>query len=150
MACTVEKALCNTPHVRRAAVLGALVLVLAPSASAKFKLWLTVGDRAPQVMQPVAVVVHSQAQLSYDLRLIVVAPRKSWYDVVGVVTGDSKLAHANIPHDGFAVPLRRLSNRAWRGVVRFPRRGQWQLVVPTGAPDGFMIPPPVRRPIVVG
>jgi hypothetical protein len=150
MACIVEKAFCNTPHVRRAAVVGALVLVLAPSASAKFKLWLTVGDRTPKVMQPVAVVVHSQAQLSYDLRLIVVAPRKSWYDVVRVVTGDSKLAHANIPHDGFAVPLRRLSNRAWRGVVRFPRRGQWQLVVPTGAPDGFTIPPPVRRPIVVG
>jgi hypothetical protein len=136
--------------MRRAAFLGALVLVFAPSASAKFKLWLTVGDRTPKVMQRVAVVVHSEARLSYNLRLIVVAPKKSWYDVVGVVTGDSAIARANVPHDGWEVPLRRLSNRAWRGVVRLPRRGQWQLVVPTGAPDGFMIPPPVRRPIVVG
>ena len=136
--------------MKRAAVLGALLLVLAPSASAKFRLWLTVGDRTPKVMQRVAVVVHSEAQLSYNLRLIAVAPKKSWYDVVGRVTGDSAIARANIPHDGFEIPLRRLSNRAWRGVVRFPRRGQWQLVVPNGAPDGFMIPPPVRRPIVVG
>ncbi len=135
--------------MRRAAFLGALVLIFAPNASAKFKIWLTVGDRTPRVMQPVRVVVHSEAQLSYDLRLIAVAPKKSWYDVVGVVTGDSKIAHANIPHDAFEVPLHRLSNRAWRGVIRFPRRGQWQLVVPNGAPDGFMIPPPVRRPIVV-
>jgi hypothetical protein len=136
--------------MRRAAFLGALVLVFAPSASAKFKFSLTVGDRTPRVMQPVAVVVHSEAQLSWNPRLIAVAPRKSWYDVVGVVTGDSKIARANVPHDGFEIPLRRLSNRVWRGVVRFPRRGQWQLVVPSEAPDGFMIPPPVRRPVVVG
>jgi hypothetical protein len=136
--------------MRRAAVIGAVVLVLAPSASAKFRLWLTIGDRTPRLMQPVAVVVHSEAQLSFNLRLIAVAPKKSWYDVVGTVTGDSSRAHANVPHDGFEIPLHRLSNRAWRGVVRFPRRGQWQLVVPNGAPDGFAIPPPVRRPIVVG
>jgi hypothetical protein len=131
-------------------MLGALVLVLAPSASAKFRMWVTVGDRTPEVGQRVGVVVHSEAQLSFNLRLIAVAPKKSWYDVVGVVTGDSKIARADIPKDGFEIPLRRLSNRAWRGVVVFPRRGQWQLVVPNGAPDGFTIPPPVRRPIRVG
>ena len=136
--------------MRRAAVIVAVVLVLAPSASAKFRLWLTIGDRTPRLMQPVAVVVHSEAQLSFNLRLIAVAPKKSWYDVVGTVTGDSSRAHANVPHDGFEIPLHRLSNRAWRGVVRFPRRGLWQLVVPSGAPDGIMIPPPVRRPVVVG
>jgi hypothetical protein len=127
----------------------ALLLVFAPSASAKFRLWLTVGDRTPRVMQPVAVVVHSQAQLSFDLRLIAVAPKKPWFRVVGTVTGDVSRPHANIPHDGFEVTLHRLGNRAWRGVVRFPRPGRWQLVVPNEAPDGVMIPPPVRHPIVV-
>jgi hypothetical protein len=136
--------------MRRAAVIGAVVLVLAPSASAKFKLWLTVGDRTPKVMQRVPVVVHSEAQLSFNLRLVAVAPDKSWWDVVGTVTGDASRVHANLPRDGFEIPLHRLSNRAWRGVVRFPRRGRWQLVVPNEAPDGIMIPPPVRRQIVVG
>jgi hypothetical protein len=133
----------------RGAIVLALALVFAPSASAKFKIWLTVGDSTPRVMQPVAVVVHSEAQLSYNLRLIAVAPKKPWFRVVGTVTGDVSRPHANIPHDGFEVPLRRLSNHAWRGVVRFPRRGRWQLVVPNGAPAGVMIPPPARRPIVV-
>jgi hypothetical protein len=135
--------------MKRAAVLLALVLVFAPSASAKFKIWLTVGDRTPKVMQPVAVVVHSEAQLSFNLRLIAVAPKKPWFRVVGTVTGDVSRPHANIPHDGFEIPLHRLSNRAWRGVVRFPRPGRWQLVVPNGAPAGVMIPPPARRSIVV-
>jgi hypothetical protein len=135
--------------MRRGAIVLALALVFAPSASAKFKIWLTVGDSTPRVMQPVAVVVHSEAQLSYNLRLIAVAPKKPWFRVVGTVTGDVSRPHANIPHDGFEVPLRRLSNHAWRGVVRFPRRGRWQLVVPNGAPAGVMIPPPARRPIVV-
>jgi hypothetical protein len=144
-------AFARLPAMRRAAVIGALaaVLVLAPGASAKFMLWLTVGDRSPKVMQPVAVVVHSEAQLSFDLRLIAVAPEKPWFRVVGTVTGDISRPHANIPHDGFEVTLHRLSNRAWRGVVRFPRRGRWQLVVPNGAPNGVIIPPPVRRAIVV-
>jgi len=133
-----------------AALLLALILVFAPTASAKFKLRLTVADSTPRVMQPVAVVVHSQAQLSFNLRLVAVAPEKPWFRVVGTVTGDISRPHANIPHDGFEIPLRRLSNRAWRGVVRFPRRGRWQLIVPNEAPDGVMIPPPARRAIVVG
>jgi len=136
-------------RLQSAAVLLALVLVLAPTASAKFQLWLTVGDLTPKVLQPVTVVVHSQAQLSFELRLVAVAPKKPWFRVVGTVTGDVSRPLANLPHDGFEIPLHRLGNRAWRGVVRFPRRGRWQLVVPSVAPDGVMIPPPVRRPIVV-
>ncbi len=49
--------------------------------------------------------------MDYNLKLIAVAPGKSWYDVVGRLTGDSSLAKANIPHDGFSVALVRLASR---------------------------------------
>jgi hypothetical protein len=65
------------------------------------------------------------------------------------VTGDSRIARANIPRDGFGVPVVRLGPRSWRAIVRLRRRGVWRLVIPNGAPQGFMIPPPVMRPVVV-
>jgi hypothetical protein len=136
--------------VRVLVVLSVLALCLAPAASAKFKLWLTVGDSTPTVGQPVTVVLHSGVGLDYDLKLIAVAPGKSWYDVVGVVTGDSRIAKAKIPRDGFGVPVRRTAPNRWRAFVRFPRPGRWRLIIPNGAPVGFMIPPPVMRTIVVG
>lgn len=126
-----------------------LALFVAPAASAKFKMWLTLGDSSPKVGQPITVVVHSGVDLDYDLKLIAVAPGKSWYNVVGVVTGDSRIAKARIPRDGFAVPLLRVAPNRWRGLVKFPRAGRWRLVIPNGAPQGFMIPPPVMRPVVV-
>ena len=129
--------------------LAALMLAAAPPAVAKFKLSLAVADSTPAVRQPVTVVVRSGVELDYDLRLIAVAPKKSWYDVVGVVTGDSRIAKASIPPDGFEVRLVRVAPNRWRGVVRFARAGRWHLIVPNGAPQGFMIPPPVMRPVVV-
>jgi hypothetical protein len=126
-----------------------LALCLVPAASAKFKLGLTVDDQAPVVGQPVTAVLRSGVALEYDLKLIAVAPGKSWYDVVGVVTGDSKIAKASIPRDGFEVPVVRISPSRWRATVRFPRAGIWRLLIPNGAPQGFMIPPPVMRAIVV-
>lgn len=138
------------PDVKLLVGVVVLALCLAPAASAKFRLWLTVGDSTPAVGQPVAVVLHSERNLDYDLKLIAVAPGKSWYDVVGVVTGDSRIAKASIPRDGFGVPVRRIAPNRWRAVVRFRRPGRWRLVIPNGAPDGFMIPPPVMRTIVVG
>jgi len=126
-----------------------LALCLAPAASAKIKLWLSVSDGTPRVRQPVTVVLRSEVNLRYDLKLIAVAPGKSWYDVVGVVTGDSVLAKANIPHDGFAVPVVRIAPNRWRARVKFPRAGRWRLIIPNEAPEGFMIPPPVVRVVVV-
>jgi hypothetical protein len=129
--------------------LSVVALCAAPVATAKFKMWLAIGDTTPAVGQPVTVVLRSEVKLDYDLKLIAVGPGKSWYDVVGVVTGDSVIAKAKIPHDGFAVPLVRVAPNRWRGIVKFPRRGRWRLVVPNGAPQGFMIPPPVMRPVLV-
>ena len=125
------------------------LLCLAPAASAKFKLSLAVSDSSPRMGRPVTVVLRSGVDLDYDLKLIAVAPGKSWYDVVGVVTGDSRIAKASIPHDGFAVPVTRVAPNRWRAIIRFPRAGRWLLVIPNGAPEGFMIPPPVMRWLVV-
>jgi hypothetical protein len=95
--------------VGRLVTVAALALCLVPVASAKFKLGLTVGDSTPAVGQAVTVVLRAGADLDYDLKLIAVAPGKSWYDVVGVVTGDSRIARAKIPRDGFAVPVTRIA-----------------------------------------
>jgi hypothetical protein len=76
------------------------------------------------------------------LRLIAVAPRKDWYQVVGTVTGDSSRTHASLPHDGFEIKLVRISPRNWRAIVRLPRAGRWRLVIPNGTHVGFMTPPP--------
>jgi hypothetical protein len=120
-------------------------LVVVSAANAKFKLSLSVSDASPRVAQPITVVLRSGVPLSYDLKLIAVAPGKSWYDVVGVVTGDSAIAKARIPHDGFGVPVVRTGPNRWRAQVSFPRPGRWRLIIPNGAKEGFMIPPPVVR-----
>ena len=61
---------------------------------------------------------------------------------MGTATGDSVLAHASLPHDGFELKLVRTGPRNWRAVVRLPRPGRWRLVVPNGTHSGFMVPPP--------
>lgn len=127
-----------------------VALCLAPVASAKFKMWLTVGDSTPRTGQSVTVVLHAAQNLDYDLKLIAVAPGKSLRDVVGRVTGDSSRARASIPRDGFAVPVRRVTPNRWRGFVKFPRPGRWRLIIPNGAAEGFTIPPPAVRIVVVG
>ena len=127
-----------------------LALCLAPVASAKFKMWLTVGDSTPRIGQSVTVVLRAERNLDYDLKLIAVAPGKSWYDVVGRVTGDSSRARASIPRDGFGIPVTRVAPNRWRAFVKFPRAGRWRLIIPSGAPVGFMIPPPVVETVVVG
>jgi hypothetical protein len=126
-----------------------IALCLAPVASAKFKLWLTLGDSTPRIGQPVRVVLHAEQDLDYDLKLIAVAPDKSLRDVVGRVTGDSSRGRASIPRDGFAVPVTRIAPNRWRAFVKFPRAGRWRLLIPNGAAVGFTIPPPALETVVV-
>ena len=118
--------------------------IAAPSAFAKGRISVVVGDSTPGVGHAFPVVVQTGYVVPANdwLRLIAVAPGKGWYDVVGTVTGDSSLAHANIPHDGFAIKLVRVGARTWRALVRLPRPGRWRLVVPNGTHVGFMVPPP--------
>jgi hypothetical protein len=119
----------------------AFALSAAPTAGAKLKVTLSVAGRA-NVGQPVRVVLRAERPLDDDLRVIAVAPGKSLFDVVGRVTGDASSARADIPHDGFAVSVRRVSARTWRATVTFPRPGTWRLVIPNVAPVGFTLPPP--------
>jgi hypothetical protein len=116
----------------------------APAALAKGRLTVTVPNSTPRVGQPFSVTVRTDWIVPRNdwLRLVAVAPGKRWYDVVGTVTGDSSLAHASVPRDGFEVKLVRVRPRMWRAVVRLPRPGRWRLVVPNGTHRGFMVPPP--------
>ena len=118
--------------------------IAAPAAFAKGRISVTLGDSTPRVGQPFTVYVRTDYVVPPNdwLRLIAVALNKNWYDVVGAVTGDSSIAQANIPHDGFEIKLVRIAPRNWRAVVRLQRPGRWRLVVPNGTHVGFMVPPP--------
>jgi hypothetical protein len=118
--------------------------IATPAALAKGRISVALGDSTPRVGQPFTVYVHTDYVVPADdwLRLIAVAPNKDWYDVVGTVTGDSSLAHAKIPHDGFEIKLVRSGTKNWRAIVRLPRPGRWRLVIPNGTHLGFMVPPP--------
>jgi hypothetical protein len=121
-----------------------LAAAVVPAASAKGRITVGLGDRSPQVGQAFTVYIRTDYVVPADdwLRLIAVAPGKSWYDVVGTVTGASSRAKATIPRDGFEVKLRRADDTRWRAVVSLPRPGRWRLVVPNGTHVGFMVPPP--------
>ncbi len=118
--------------------------VLVPAASAKGLIVVSLGNGTPHVGERFTVYVRTGYVVPKNdwLRLIAVAPGKSWFDVVGKVTGDSAQARATIPHDGFEIRLRRTSAKHWRAVVGLARPGRWRLVVPNGTHVGFMVPPP--------
>lgn len=118
--------------------------IAAPAAFAKGQLSIRVSDTTPRIGQAFEVRLHTGWIVPANdwLRLISVAPGNAWYDVVGTVTGDSSLAHAQIPHDGFEITLERVALKEWPAVARLPRTGRWRLVVPNGTHLGFMMPPP--------
>ncbi|HWB21968.1 MAG TPA: hypothetical protein VG652_03670 [Gaiellaceae bacterium] len=128
-----------------------LALVAAAPAAAKFKLTLAFGDSSPTVGQPITVVLRTEGVLSRadGMKLVAVAPGRSMFDVIGVVTGASSLARAVIPRDGFGIALTRVAPHRWRAFVQFPRAGSWQIVVPNWGPVGYAIPPPLVRELQV-
>lgn len=132
------------PRVRTLVLALILAAIAVPSASAKGRLTISISDRTPRAGQAFTVTVRTGWVVPANdwLRLITIAPGEYWYDVVGKVTGDSSLATAQIPHDGFEVKLHRIASRTWRATVRLPRPGRWRLVVPNGTHLGFMVPPP--------
>jgi hypothetical protein len=121
-----------------------VAMIGVPAAFAKGRIVVMVADQTPGVGQSFAVDVRTDYVVPANdwLRLVAVAPGKEWYEVVGAVTGDSSRAHANIPHDGFEITLKRIAPKSWRAAVRLPRPGRWRLVVPNGTHVGFVVPPP--------
>jgi hypothetical protein len=131
-------------NVKGLVVTACVALVAVPGAFAKGRIVVGLADRNPGAGQSFVVDVRTGYVVPANdwLRLIAVAPGKDWYDVVGIVTADSSRAHANIPHDGFEITLKRIAPKSWRAAVRLPRPGRWRLVVPNGTHVGFMLPPP--------
>jgi hypothetical protein len=136
--------LCSRKGMKSIAVALCVAAIAAPAAFAKGRISIAISDTTPRVGQPFTVDVRTDWVVPANdwLRLITVAPGKGWYSVVGTVTGDSSLTHADIPRDGFEIKLRRVGPRRWRAVVRLPRAGRWRLVIPNGTHLGFMVPPP--------
>ena len=130
------------------AAAGVAALVLCASASAKFGISIAIGDSTPAVGQPITVVVRSDRELDYDLRLIAVAPGRNIFRVVATITGDTSRPDPNIARNGFEVQLVRVAPDRWRGFVRFRSPGRWRLVVPNGAPIGVVMPAGIARAVV--
>jgi hypothetical protein len=130
--------------VKVAALCLVVAVLAAPAALAKGRITVALGDSTPRVGQPFTVYVSTGFVVPANdwLRLIAVAPGKDWYQVVGTVTGDASRTHADLPHDGFEIKLRRVAPRKWRAVVRLPRPGRWRIVLPNGTHAGFMVTPP--------
>jgi hypothetical protein len=123
-----------------AAVSVVCALLLAPAAVAKGKYSFRVDRATARVGQPVSFVLTSSWAPRYNLRVFAIAPGKNWYDVVGTITGDSSIAEAQIPRDGFQVRIARVAPKRWRGVVKFPSAGRWRLVEPCGCERGISTP----------
>ena len=135
----------RTPGMRGLAAFGLCVAAIAaPTASAKGRITISLADPTPATNQPFAVSIRTDYVVPQNdwLRLIAVAPGKDWYDVVGTVTGDSSLARASVPRDGFEIKLKRGGAKSWHAVVTLRTAGRWRLVVPNGTHRGFMLPPP--------
>jgi hypothetical protein len=134
----------RTVGMRTLALALCVAAIAAPAAVAKGKVTISIGDPTPRVGRPFAVDVRTSWRVPPNdwLRLIAVARGKDWYQVVGTVTGDSSRTHANLPHDGFEVRMRRAGAYSWRAVVRLPRPGRWRIVLPNGTHVGFMVPVP--------
>jgi hypothetical protein len=129
----------------------ATALVTVPTAAAKFKMTLVLGKGSPAAGQPFTVSLRTEIELppEHELMLVAVAPGRSRYSVIGTVTGASSLADATVPRDGFEIELTRVRPDRWRGIALLPRKGRWQLVVPNWVANGFAIPPPLVRLVVV-
>lgn len=119
---------------------GLLAFVVCGSALAKFSISIAASDTTPAVGQRVTLVVRSERDLDYDLRLIAVAPGQPVFRVVATITGDTGRPIQNVQRRGFEIDLTRAAPNRWRGVARFPRPGRWRVVVPNGAPVGVVIP----------
>jgi hypothetical protein len=143
------------------AVVAALSSWLALSASAKFGLRLSVSESQPQVGQPVSVVIRTGPVGSgvCRMRLVAVAPginREHALDalVLGgyAVNGPFGTTVHRLratPRLGFLAQMRRSSATSWRSTVRFPRVGNWQLIVPNWCAPGYASPLPAVRVITV-
>lgn len=130
---------CSTT-VKALVAVGLVALVVCGAALAKFSITVATSDITPAVGQRVTLVVRSERDLDYDLRLIAVGPGQPVFRVVATITGDTGRPIQNVQRRGFEIGLTRAAPNRWRGVARFVRPGRWRIVVPNGAPVGVVIP----------
>ena len=142
------------PAMGRSAFLVVFALTMTAmvvgSAQAKGRLWMN-APHAVAIGRTVTVTVRTGERLS-GLRLVVVAPRVSVMDVVAASTqggGASSPSQVEMPHDGFAVLMRRAGPSTWWAKVRFARAGSWRLVIPNWSLQGYATPLPLVKTIHV-
>ena len=147
--------------MRAVAAAFVLMLWIAPGASAKFGMVLSLSADRPVVRESLRVLVRADEKQGSDcrMRLLAVAPgvgRQRALDafIIGgySVNGpQGNTFHALRPtrNMGFLRTLTRVDPKTWRATIRFPKAGRWRLVVPNWCAPGYAGTPPVDRPVTV-
>ena len=138
-----------------------LALFVAPSASAKFGVALSLATDRPGVRDAVRVVVRLDGSpgRGCGMRLLAVAPGVNTFRALDAfvsggysVNGPQGPSFHTIrptPRMGFVLDMTRVRPRTWRVTIRFPSAGPWRLIVPNWCSPGYVYPLPVDRLVTV-
>ena len=150
-----------TRNIGRGVAVVILALIVAPAASAKVGIVLSLASERPGVRDSVTVVLRTEASQGSKcrMRLLAVAPGVGKYKALNafVIGGYSvsgpqgSTFHPLEPtrRMGFLRNLTRVGPRTWHAAIRFPRAGKWRLIVPNWCASGYAATPPVDRVVTV-
>ena len=116
------------------ALVAAALVCTQPAAAKKFRITITVEPAHIWAKQPTRILVHTSRVLArnHDLRLDVVGPY-----------------YADTGNPYLEPRLRRTGPKTYTATVRFPRAGNWRLIVPNWIASGSASPPPADRTVRV-
>ncbi len=150
-----------TYSMRSIAVALLLMVCIAPAASAKFGVVLSLSKERPAVSEQIRVLIRAEQKQPDNclMRLLAVAPGIAkhraldafiigGYSVNGP-QGNTFHALRPTPRMGFLRTLTRVGPTTWQATIRFPRVGSWRLVVPNWCAPGYAATPPIDRAIAV-
>lgn len=134
---------------------------LAPGAAAKFGVRLLVSPSQPRVGRPVSILIRTGpvgAELC-RMQLLAVAPGIDRFKAldpllsggyaVGGPQGSSFHRLRTTSRFGFRQRMQRSGPAEWNATVRFPRAGDWHVIVPNWCAPGWASPLPADRKITV-
>jgi hypothetical protein len=142
------------------ALVAAVAAWLALGAAAKFGVKLSVSESQPRVSQAVSILLSTGSgdMGACRMRLVATAPGIDRFKALELILGGiyvggpsgspSRVLRAT-PRMGFLVRMRRSSPNEWRATVKFPRPGDWHLIVPNWCASGEASPPPADRKVNV-
>jgi hypothetical protein len=143
------------------AVLLGLSLWSVGGAAAKFGVRVSVSPSQPRIARPVSVLIRTGpvGTGACRMRLVAVAPGTDRYHALDAfiiggysVNGPFGSTFHRLrptPRLGFLARMQRAGPTEWRTTVKFPRPGNWRLIVPNWCAPGVASPLPADRTVTV-